>query len=198
MGETKINGAAIPAVEELYPGYREELRRSEARHQKMEQAAANPLPGPLFDAYAHLPETIAGLTIRPLVHYDFVLLKQLDSPLLRHLRAATDGAETPPTPYGDDEGYELIFLFTRPARDAAAILARGRSVFRRAAVEMIGMNVSPADTALLMKAVEREVLRAFATVVNYEPRAPADGTVFTPPPAAPATDSAGGSTISAG
>jgi hypothetical protein len=195
---------------ELYPGANADAARSAARARAIAQANADPLPGPLLDAFAHVPETIFGpggtpLTIRPLVAYDFVILRKLDSPLLAQLAKAADPSTLNPQPsttFPDESAYEMILQFTRPIRDSVALIAKGRAAFRQTALEQIGFLLGPVEVALLIKAIEREFLRSFSTVVKYSPgqsSGDSGGTVFTPPPAAPAptTASAGGSNTSA-
>ena len=194
----ETHSAAEPAAE-LYPGHAAELARRAERAAQLAAAAAVPLPGPLRDVFGHVPETIAGLTVRPLVHYDFVLLAKLDSPLLKHLRKQTSDPSDPSarsdTACDDEQGYEIVFLFTRPVREAAALLARGPREFRAQAIETIGMSLAPVTVGRLIQAVQREFVRAFSTVVGHE-QPPPEGEVFTPPPAGRTTASAGGSTTS--
>lgn len=202
QGQTTPAAAEAEPAKELYPGQSAELARRDRRVAATAQANADPLPGPLADAFAHVPQTIAGLTVRPLVHYDFVLLKRLGSPLLEQLSKVGSGDQVKSeTPFTDEQGYEMIYQFTRPAKLAAVVLARGREVFAQAALEEIGMALGPVDVAALVVAVQREFIRAFSTAVKYGSPAPAAeaGTVFSVPPAeAPTTASAGGSTICAG
>ena len=199
---------------ELYPGHAEELRRHAARIEKLESAAGNPLPGPLLSAYAAVPFEVAGFRIRPVVHYDFVLLARLESPLMTHLR----GSKSAATPFTDEQGYDMVWHFCRPVRQVAAEIAayesqalrespacppadvarRVRELFRARSVDEVGLTLGPVEVGLLVKAVEREFLRAFSTVVNYEAQAAEDGQTFTAPPARATTDSAGGLITSQG
>jgi hypothetical protein len=203
MGDTIQTGAPP----ELYPGHAAEAAARTRHLQKAATAAVDPLPGPLLDAFTTGPQTVAGFSIRPLVHYDFVILRQLNSPLIAQLQAtaaaqATPGAPPPRTPFTDQDAYEVIYLLTRPCREAAAMLAQGAERYRAVSAESIGMVVGPVDMALLVRAIEREVVRAFSTALSYEPREsnPPDGTqVFPQPPAphSPTTALAGGSMSSA-
>lgn len=180
---------------ELYPGHAAEVARNERRATAIAEAGRDPLPGPLMDAFTGVPDQVAGLQVRPLVHYDFVILRKLDSPLLRQFNG------TDKTPFTDEQGYEMIYQFTRPVRAAADLAAKGREVFQRTAVDEIGMRLGPVEVALLVKAVEREFIRAFSTVIKYQAGAPgpsANGEqVFPQPPADVKTGSAGGSITSA-
>jgi hypothetical protein len=212
MGEP-TNPAPAP---ELYPGHAEELRRHAERIKALERAAREPLPGPLLEVYASVPTTVAGFTIRPLVHYDFILLTRLGSPLIEHLRG-TAAAKTAQTGFTDEQAYEMVWQFCRPCKvvaaelaayetaarrecpdaDADRINARVREQFKARALEEIGLSLGVVEAALLVKGVEREVARAFSTAISYAPRK-AEGENFTPPPTAPTTGSVGGSITSPG
>lgn len=194
MTPEKVERADAPA-KELFDGAAAQHARKARQAAARAAATADPLPGPLAGVFGHVPATIAGLTVRPLVHYDFVILRQIGSPLIDQLKLTEPGQ----TPFSEVQGYEMVFLFTRPVREAAAIAARGPEAFRAAAIETIGMALGPVEVALLIRAVEAEFVRAFSTAVSYGAPAPgADGTVFTPPPAGPKTGLAGGSTTSDG
>jgi len=194
MGERKLK--ARKAAGELYPGHAKDLADRNQRNRRRAAANSVPLPGPLLDAFAHVPQTVAGRTVRALVHFDFVILQKLASPLLAHLRGGTKQA----TAYTDEQGYEMVYQFTRPVREIAAEIAReGRDFapkFKAAALETIGLSLGPVEVGLLVQAVEREFIRAFSTRLGYEARPGEPGQVFTTPPPAPTTASAGGSTTS--
>lgn len=199
---------------ELYPGHAAELSRHLARIAGIEAAAREPLPGPLNDAYANVPFEISGFKVRPLVHYDWVLLTKLDSPVLQHLRKV-ESDTAPSTPFSDEQAYELVWHFSRPCKTVAAeiaayerdarranpalsdgeILAGVRQRFRDRAIEEIGMVLGVVEAGLLVRAVEREIIRAFATGVKYMPRK-TESENFTAPPVVPMTGSAGGSITS--
>lgn len=196
MGDKLETTPEPPA--ELYPGAAADLARKAERDARTAAANASVLPGALAAAFASEHATIGGLTVRPVVHYDFVILRQLGSPLLTQLGGAISAEAR--TPFDDEQGYEMVWQFTRPIREVIAALAQGRDHVREIALETIGLTLGPVEVALLVKAVENEFLRAFATVVKYgSPPAEGDGTVFTAPPAAARTTaSAGGSTTSPG
>ncbi len=194
---------------ELYPGYAEEQRRHLERIAAIEAAAREPLPGPLLDAYANVPFEIQGFKIRPLVHYDFVMLTKLDSPLLQQLRGAKE------TTFSDEQAYEMVWQFSRPARVVAdelnayernarvanpaatdaEIATAVRAAFRQRALEQVGLSLTFVEAGLLVKAVEREIIRAFTTALKFQPKV-AEGANFTAPPPAAATGLAGGSITS--
>lgn len=200
------NLSAIPiqhlASPELYPGYAAELAKKQRRDQAIVQANAEPFPGPLLDAFAGLPQTIGGLTVRPLVHFDFLLLRLLNSPILQHM-VKEQGEGPTKTEMLEEQVYDLCLLFTMPCREAAAIIQKpdGPEAFREASIDRIGLSLSPLHVTLLLKAVEREFARAFSTVVGLKPASVAaeeEGKqVFTQPPADQRTGSVGGSITTA-
>ncbi len=166
------------------------------------QVAANAevLPGPLREAFAGIPEEVAGLRVRRLVHWDFVILRRMESPLLDQL----SGNASSTKPYTDDQGAEMVWQFTRPCEEVDALIEKlGVAGARSAAKREIGMKLGPLEVGLLVKSVEREFVRAFSTAVKYGRKPGESGgageTVFTGPATTPAlkTDSAGGSTTSA-
>ena len=190
-----------PSPTEPYPGFTAESAAHAAHQQALRDASADPLPGPLADAFASLPDQIAGLRVRKMVHYDFVIMKLVGSPVLEQLRNQGKKGKTA-TPFDDADGYQMIYQFTRPVEELADWLAKrapGRAApeFRKLALREIGMALGPVEVALLVKMVERTILDAFSTALQYAEKDPPPGdTVFTPPPASPSTASAGGSTTS--
>lgn len=182
------------------------------RQQAQRRANAEPLPGPLAGAFAAEPLQVLGITLRPVVAGDFILLKKLDSPLYRrtfelaeHQRRIKAGeipadAPLPATNFDEEECVEMIWQFTVPLPVARAALRKGREHFRETALQAI-TDQSPVDALpQLVEAVVANFTAAFSTAVEYEGAAAAEGeeTVFTTPAAAGATASAGGSTTSRG
>jgi hypothetical protein len=183
-------------ADELYPGQKREVAERAAREAAYAQANGAVLPGPLAEAIEPEPVEVAGLRVRRVVHYDFVLLRRLNSPLLKQLARAAEG-QAGGTEFSDEDAYVMVWQFTRPVREAAAYLAEhGANGVRAAALESIGCALGPVEVGLLVQAVEREFVRALSTVVKYEPARPAGadggGAVFMPPPAGRMTGSAGG------
>ena len=160
--------------------------RSEGKAQRI--ANADPLPGALAAAFAGTA-TIGGLQVRKLVHYDFVLLKRMNSPLLAQLSGK--GGKKKGTPFTDDQGYEMIWQFTRPCEVVEGALNKlGVSGFRAMAKREIGLTLGPMETMLLVKAVEGEFVRSFSTCLKHgAPEKEGGGeTVFTGPAMKPATN----------
>ena len=172
------------------------LRTLEVR----EEAHKTPLPGPLLEAFAGLPTEVAGLRVRSLCHFDFIILHRLDSPLLRQLESNKGRKRF--TPYNDEEGYAMVYQFTRPAAQIAewfdkfSDAKKAAAAFRKIARAEIALKLGPIEVGLLVKAVEREFVAYFSTAIKYEPKESPDGS-FPSPPAPQQTGSAGGSVTSA-
>ena len=172
-----------------------------AQHLRREAAAADassdPLPGPLAAAFADPPDQVAGLTVRPVVHADFVILKKLNSPILATLTGKRPDKSTRAQALTDDSVYDLIYQFTRPCQEVERDVDKlGAKEFRARARQLIGYTLGPVEVMLLSKAIEGQFARAFSTVIGYQAKPAEDGSFPTPPPPAQ-TASAGGSTTSA-
>ena len=185
---------------EPYAGFTAEAEARAGVAQEFREAAADPLPGPLAAAFEGLPEAVAGLRVRKMVHYDFALLRRLNSPLLRQMAGTNGKKGKKGTAFTDEQGYEMVWQFTRPCEEVESALDKlGVSGFRKLTKREIGFGLGPVEVALRVKMVEREVLRSFLTALKYTEKDKGSGeTVFTRPPAVPVTGSAGGSITCAG
>lgn len=165
-------------------------------------AAADPLPGPLLDAYLPEPFQAAGLELRPVVPSDIAMLKRLKSPLIElmkqsaaaHALPDSGAAPEPKVEFGDEEVWELVYLWTHAPRENRALLAKGAPAFREAAMAMAdGLPMAVATQGReIMNAIVGNYLRAFSTRLAHAPAASGEGN-FPKPPAHGATASAGGS-----
>lgn len=173
----------------------EQIAAHEARMAARQAAAADPLPGPLMEAFSPDPISFHGSELRPMVAYDLTILKKLNSPLFRHLlEMEKPEEERVKVEFEDDDVWELVFLFTRPVAEANILLRKGRDVFYKSAMEAFGYKAELGSLPIAEIAVTNHFARALATAVGYRPSASPgqDGKVFMMPPACPATGSAGG------
>jgi hypothetical protein len=200
-----------PSVDECLRRDAEALQR---RQPHIRRANAEPLPGPLSQAFTLDELKQFGFTIRPVVASDFILLKRLDSPLYRQTFALAEHArqikaqEIPPdaqppvTKYDDEECVEMIYQFTRPLEEVRRVLKRGRDHFRETALATItdAIPIAQMDAyPRLVTTVIENFTAAFSTAVEYgASEKDGDETVFTTPPGANATASVGGGTTSPG
>lgn len=180
---------------ELYPGHRRDLKKQQRRRSKIAEANAEPFPGPLADAFAGAPIKLDGFSVREFVPRDVAILKRLNSPFYRQILEALKPREKrKPTDVADADEWEVIYLFTRPCAEAEAKLNEGRAAYTQAARAAFAdnprINIALYNDLYLVCA--GRIVAAFRTAVAYQSRDSGDGTVFTPPPAAPMTASAGG------
>jgi len=180
------------------PGY---LDRALTLIQGGAAAAADPLPGPLLDAFLPEPFRVIGLELRPLVPTDIALLKRIKSPLIDLLTASALNPDLPKpeVTFEEEDMWEIIFAWSRPLPVVRAALAKGRPEFREIALANTGdklpMDVM-LDSAGIVAALAKHFSSAFATRVGHAPAETGDPN-FQRPPAPPRTGSAGGSVMSA-
>jgi hypothetical protein len=183
-----------------------------AREAVRRQAATDPLPGPAAAAWAGEPTRVHGFELRPVVGGDVILLKRLDSPLIRrtkelveHFRKVSmgvieEGTPCPESTYEDEEGVEMVYQFLVPIATARGALSLGRERFREIALQFVADRVPYPILAELIAAVEMNYQKSFSTFLRYEARKEGDSQPrnFSMPPAETQTGSAGGSTTTAG
>ena len=224
-GHRRPTAPPIDDPKELpYPGYAREKAALEERVAKANLARSNPLPGPLREAFAGEPRTLHGFTLQPVAMGLQAILVRIKSPLLDVVRimqeelTREDGADesTPELAarvragrftkarsrldrlkVAEEELVETVFCFVHPPDHLRGLLDQGRPAFREAAMREIGDRLHPAAVRDLEQAVSAHYAASFVTAVEYTaPTGKDDGTVFTPPPPAPKTASAGGSPCS--
>lgn len=113
------------------------------------------------------PIQVGPFTVRPYVPFDMVVLRKLDSPLIRQMREMSKPeADRKPTHFDDEEEFVLIYQFITPLPEVRKLIAKGPDVFREKAFERIGCNpqINPLLCAQLIKAVSETFLRAFSSL----------------------------------
>ena len=171
----------------------------EAKLAAQRRANADPLPGPLLDAFLPAP-----LPTRRVVAGDFIILKRLASPLLEqfftaheHARQVQAGTATAPlpaeTPLTNDQAAELLFVFGNPARRARELLAlHDLAEFRRRAVDWANKSGQAAELKQRLEAIQIQFGRIWQTALEYETDdAPGETTISLPVAAAGASDGLG-------
>lgn len=177
---------------EFPPGY---LDRATQVIQGSHAAAADPLPGPLLEAFLPEPLRAAGFNLRDVVASDWAILRKLDSPILKELQglALNPDLPKPEVHYDEEDIWELLFLWTRPVREVRALLAKGRPQFREAVLQLTA-DTFPASIAnerqTILEVLAKNLFRSLSTRLGHAP-AGDDGPGF--PKAPPQTASAGGS-----
>jgi hypothetical protein len=173
---------------------REAALQNEIRVQAGVVAAADPLPGPLVDAFTPCDIEVEGYTVRPLVAYDWAIMKKLNSPIYRQmLEVMQNGEKAKEVSNEPEEMWDMIFLLTRTCSEADSFFKKGVEAFRDQAKKEIGFKMNLAEVARLADACTQQIYAHMQTMVSYAAKEE-EGEVKTFPQAEqiPATASAGG------
>lgn len=172
----------ITTPEQLQAAFAKDVRGHILRDKTVRQVGCDPLPGPSARAFAGEPIIIHGQTLRPVVGGDIMVLKQIDSPLIRRtkqliehkrqlaLNEIPEGTAPPASNYTDAELAEMVFQFTRPFTEVRDLLAKGVAHFRSTAALAIKESLPQIMLSQLVAAVEINYQLSFATFLGYEPR----------------------------
>jgi hypothetical protein len=164
------------------------------------RASADPLPGPLAQAFGPENITVGKYQVRPLVAYDWAILKLINSPVYRQMLEFMQNSEKPEiVEPKDQELWQLIYILTRPCREVKKVFDQGVNKLRDAADEEFGMEMNPMEIAQLSSACFVQVQGFMATMVKYAPQEEEERNGegkpgFSDAGPAPATVLAGGST----
>jgi hypothetical protein len=174
-----------------------ELAKEHFRRESVAEANADPLPGPLALAFPARPIRVGAFSIRPISNLDFTILRALNSPLIRQMaEGAKPEDQRQKTSFTDQEGYEMCLQFLLTDEAAEAEIVKGVEHFRALAREKIGRQLNPVLTGQIIAAVAKQFEVMFQTALQFNQAnagEPVNEQVFTQPPAAPRTASAGGS-----
>lgn len=154
------------------------------RGEASKRASADPLPGPLANAFASLPISVTVSTIngeqkeykvRPLVAYDWAMFKQLNSPVFRMMQEIMQvGVEKAEMINAEPhEDWELCYLLTRPCAESDRVFMKGRAGFTQSAKEEFGFQLDTAQIVELMKACLEQVRAHMSTMTKYAVQAEA-------------------------
>lgn len=182
---------------EFPPGY---VEKAESLVRGGHEAASDPLPGPLLDAFLPEPLIAAGFVLRPVVASDWAVLKRIESPLLKELARVSVAAKNPElagetTIFVTEDIWELLFLWTHAPPLVRATLAKGRPHYRETAMaqaDALPLTFVGKEKEII-DALFGNLMRSLATQVGHAPRAETNGDFRLAPPA---TASAGGSGMS--
>lgn len=173
------------------------------RAEASKRASADPLPGPLANAFGPLSLKVCGMEVRPLVAYDWAIMKSMNAPIYRQMLEWMQNQDHPEKAdlieFTDQEGWELIFLLTRSCEEADEVFEKGKQAFSRAARREIGMKLHTAQVSLLAEACLKQIQAHMETMVKYtaeaEEKKEGEGVplpFLTSAGMSPATASAGG------
>lgn len=166
------------STEIAQPGLTEgQLRNHGLERLAEKRANADPLPGPLADAFTNGPIKVGKWSVRQLVAYDWTIMKAINSPLYQQmLEADKPEGEQSDTDFTDLQGYEICWQFTRPIGDVDAVFTKGGHVgVSIASKNAMAFECQPYEIADIINAVTRQVTNAFATALKYKADKEKDG-----------------------
>ena len=132
------------------------------------RAAADPLPGPMAQVFLENSITIGSHTIRRIVLSDWAILRGLKSPIIAQMLELQKPLETrEEVPYSDEDGWEMIWQFSHTPSENRALLAKGRDAYREQAITEIGDKIEVGQGALIVEAVQRQIMASFATAQKH-------------------------------
>lgn len=135
------------------------------------RAVSDPLPGSLSKAFPASSIEVDDYKIRPLVAYDWALLKLLDSPVFRqmqeYMQCGEKAKDIQPT---DFELFEMIYLLSRPCEEVDAVYEQGGVQAIRKQARGLGMKLNTGQTALMSSACFSQIKAHMETIVKYAPQ----------------------------
>ena len=138
------------------------------REESNKRAAADPLPGPLADAF--LKGAIPwgdGRFVRRVVASDWKILKALDSPIFRQMLEAQKKPELrEETVYSDEDQWEMCWQFTHTPAENRALIAKGREAYR-AAAETWADETDLTDMAFIVDSITKLLVSSSNTRVGF-------------------------------
>lgn len=128
------------------------------------QAAATPLPGPLRDVFALVPDIAVGpFKVRPFYDIDFEFLTALNHPLKDMMVEGKISDKFLPT---GAMAWQLCWMMTRPVDEADAVFKKGVLEVNVAARAEFGKLQLPA-LAKLIEAVIRQMTIYWSPSLEY-------------------------------
>lgn len=173
------------------------LEQSRIKMLAQKRASADPLPGPLAEAFIPGGIKVGEFTIRKIVASDWIILKQIGSPLHKQMLEWRQNPKNPTNVEMDEQQEkELCYQFTRPVVEVREMLAAGSEAFQSAVTSEIGDKVDVHNIKIMALAVMEQVARSWSTAVEYASNLKEEGEIrfFQEAEESKATASAGGST----
>ena len=155
------------------------------------RALAEPLPGPLKDAFALAPEIVVGpYKVRRFRDGDFKILAALDNPFSEWLRACLlgdqTGADVKIQPTGQAM-WDLAFVFTRPAKQIKEVIQSvGIKGLQEQSEEEFGEFRLAALSKILAAIIDQSSIYATANIEYGPAETEGEDGASTPNPPVPA------------
>lgn len=143
-----------------------------AQAEATRRVGATPLPGPLLDAFDPPTVVIAGLTMLPITAGHIAILQRIDSPLLRAVERMQSPGDATAKDDDDEAGIEgtveTLYVFATEPRELRQTIAKGRELFREAAMQAVGDGLPLRLVGEVTRALGEYFARSFATSIEYE------------------------------
>lgn len=143
--------------------------------QAHKRASADPLPGPLKEAFCDGPITVGGKTVYKVVPRHFAALKALDSPLISVLQDVVQTGKVD-TEFTDEQAWEICWIFTHTGKEVREILAKGANAVKEASQTEVG-DAEDYPVNLVTMAVMEQLKRHLATAVKFGAEAAEEGKI---------------------
>jgi hypothetical protein len=131
------------------------------------RAAKEPLPGPLGAAFGPQADiTVGHLKVRPVVAYDYVILKEIGSPIYEQI-FEQPGSEFK-LEFTTEQACELCYLFTSPLKEVKKILRRSRDDFAELATAKFFDDAGNLKLVRdILEAVAKQMATSISTMQSY-------------------------------
>jgi len=149
------------------------------------RAMADPLPGAAYDAMLaediEVETTIGKVNVRPNVAYDWVIFKQINSPVYNlTLESGMPKEIREEVDFKEQQAFELIYQFTHSCKEIRNLLRKGNgnieisnnkdekyAVFREEVLNTTADKYSVFDIKPLINAVMQQILKSSSSALEY-------------------------------
>lgn len=169
------------------------------RQEAIARATADPLPGPLTNAFAKGAIKVGGDNVRKIVASDWTVFKQIDSPLLRMVQELQQNpGVNPNVDFTELEQQTICWQFLNHPKRVREIIEAG--TLKETVIQEIADEYDAGVLNLILFAVMEQMKRGWQTALKYSAALEESGEVTFFRDASPGTkmDSAGGSTTTPG
>lgn len=139
------------------------------------RALADPMPGPLGEAFTSKTIEVGGKQVYKVVPRYFLALKAIKSPLIEMMQDIVSSGKVD-TELKDEEAWEICWIFTHSPAEVREKLSKGVAALKEASQVEIG-DAEDYPVNLVIIAVMEQLKRHLATAVKYTAEAQERGDV---------------------
>lgn len=140
--------------------------------QASKRASADPLPGPLKEAFCDGPISIGGKTVYQVVPRHILALKALGSPLISILQDVVQTGKVE-TDLSEEQAWEICWIFTHTGSEVRQMLSKGVPALKEASQSEVG-DAPEYPVQLVTIAVMTQLKRHLETAVKHSAEAAKD------------------------